>query len=1218
MTRAGAVPVALFEEWAQVLSARFTNARSVLVANRAEQLLVRTVGSVPAEVHRAALHEAVAAVGAVIPLEQLRLLFFRLEACIGEVTHTAPTEDLALIVVVANVFLQYTSPVRRLFVETYLYPALCNQNLQPLLADPSARLHLCDLLLQLIGPSTSNRCPFYLCLCALLQNFLTEATSGAQVLTTLVARSMPHAAHFTATLAADRNMDAECFTNIVLAMSRGLAMSLGQLEHLAEDPVGCMIDNNAGLAYRMIATLRAVVRKIATLPNGNARGSRMLVGLRTALPARSIAVIGQFAEQAFTVANEADADPATPTLLVAEIGTVLHGTNLESALTSLRDFFGESMEVCPFCRKTRASEALCHANGAEHLANAQAKQRMARTVAEECGGSEAVSTLACELLRQAPLSPATHRTVFELLRQAGNHQTHMLQAIDQALTFAVEELHGLLSRPDSPCFTDPVVAAQSTSGLVFATRIVSALSCTYSTSAPVSEGVLHKVQLLIRTLLRVFSEDNRRAMAERGSDSGLVHHIAMSVWWCCGWLLRRCHTRCVQLKPTAAAANAGSFDSTKHDVVAAANALAILSALNSVHHVSWYTEKMVGLAVSRLVVDFNLQICNIAEHLLAPHGIQLPDRSTTARFALPTKPCSDLWSFAKHQLRRSGPFRVAFASTIAQCSALRFRGFAASGDPTAALKANGAESEPTAPILFTCVVEAMRQDASLARSVIETLVDGLRGVEPASRKTKGSRAVNTELAASPSRRLMFAHTLQQIVANLRAVSTSNEDRGLHSGLSPLAVNVRSVVEAAGHALVSEAVALQALAAKFCTSSNSPLAKLLTRVSDQCAVGVPKNHAIPAAPPDFNEFDPLPPADFNDGYPDDASNVAKSSARGRAVSAGDESLSAVAGVMGQIIDTTTFDRIIGMSQLPSTSIHGDSQSGSANGKFSAFEAASGEDGDGFEEVDADIDRPNLQADVFPPVPVGCSPPAERSRTSDDASGSLISGHLPSAKVVPADRVARCATAHIAVQADLNSEDGSMPQRGLAPPPSVVAALGRPVEAATQSAAASATFDGDEMKTNQDNPTGEDDAHVRKVLEWVSRQRTESVMQELRFLRDEREEEELVASNFTLHHRAVANNDFDRFNDATRPRQSAIDSVVLNSLPADQPVEVATHGQASSVSLWRQHQPTSRVTMHRTTGLPRESTAPSSRAFGKSLPGNSMKSVVSPDSAHTHTY
>jgi hypothetical protein len=845
LSRAQAIPVPLLEEWTRTLAARFFRVPSPLVALRAEQLVVRCVTSMHPDEHRQALQEAAMTCPAVVPLEMLRLLYFRLEACVPDV-HNSSLQDRAMCVALAPIFLQFSSPVRRVFVEAFLYPSLCHHDMAPLLADPAARLHLCQLLLRLLPSSCSPRDPYYLSLCALLHPFLQDSATAAQTVLTLVSQHMPQGAYFGAAMALDRNMDPETFANIVLCLCRGLGVALGQLEHLASDPVGALIDNNAGLAYRCLYALRTIVRKVSAQPQGNARAGRVLVGLRSALPVSALAAMGQFAERSFTLANEADAEPATPVLLIAEMDTVLHGTNLETALDSLHEYYGQCMEICHFCDGTRATHTVCPTNGHDHLPNCQSKHRLSRSIAAECGGSEAVVRALCELLQQAPLSPATHRMVFEILRECGGHQAHLLQRIDAPLTAALERLAAVINTPNGAAFSNPVVAAQVVSGLIFVTRALVALSCTYGAASTVSDSVSAKFQLLIRTLLGVFSEEHRRAMAAVGADPNLVHHIAMAVWWCCGWMLRRSHSRCVQLKPTGSDRGTGT-DAHKQDVVAAANALALLSALNTVHHVSPALERLVGLTTTRLIIDFNMQAPNIAEHLLSPFGVQRPDLDTCARFGLPTAADGHFWRFTKHQLRRSAPFKTSFVAALAQSCAIRFRGHAA--DPTQGLHATGvAQAEPVAPLFFSVTVDAMRQDGGLCRAIVQILSGHMRGdeVQPRSRRRRGdppADAADASKAAAPGRRLLFAHTLQQVVACLQMTSAP----GQREKVSLCAAEVAAVVAEAAHALVEEAPKLETLAA-IAEPRCPPFAKLMRRVSDACAAGAPRRHPMPRTPP----------------------------------------------------------------------------------------------------------------------------------------------------------------------------------------------------------------------------------------------------------------------------------------------------------------------------------------------------------------------------------
>lgn len=732
----GALPHDLGNEWADVLMSRYAVAASPLVRLRAEQLLVRCTTLITHEENTEQLMQAVMNTSTSVPLEFLRLLYFRLEAAAPDIK-TGPMQVRALSIMTARVFLAYSSPVRRAFVETKLYPSLCSPDMAPMLAEPVARFELMGRLLPLVSTTASASCPFYNCLKALLHPALADAVDGARLFLTMMQCQMPHGAHFVSAMALDRNVDAERYANMVVKLSYGLALALSNHPQAAEDPVAALIGSDSCLAYKALFTMRCIVRKVWTTPT-NSRVAMLQTGLRSALPETAVSALGNFCDQAFSEAAKHDADPVFPSLLVAEMGMVMHGTNINSALDSLHDHFGDAMDTCRYCQSTKASTTHCLINGTEHLPNRNAKDRVLCVIAAECVMHDAVVRHLENCLRTAPLSLATHRTVFEILRRCGAHRGFILAQLDSSLVSTMGSLSARLHAHDRNTATAPLC-----SGITFMARTLS-----FAKGAVSSEAV-SKFQKLVRTLMSVFPQGSVLDPRDQA-----LHHVALTVWWACGWLLRNTPPALLQLKPTA---------NTAESTIPVANALAVLNAMHNVHTVSVCMNRLVGLAATRLMIDFNMQSMNIAEHLLTPWGLQDASRSAARHFALPSEPSSTFWTFSRNQLRRSAPFRASFVATMAKSTAMRFR----SDNPAAMLQGRPGEAEPKAPLLFTMSVGAMRQDASLCNAVVAALRSCVEDKPQGRAMTK---ALNVE---TPGQFVLMSHLLQQTVAALRSPSATN-------------------------------------------------------------------------------------------------------------------------------------------------------------------------------------------------------------------------------------------------------------------------------------------------------------------------------------------------------------------------------------------------------------------------------------------------------------
>jgi hypothetical protein len=732
LAKCGSLPNEIVHEWMACLE-QYSDVPSPLVALRAQQLVVRCHGTAP-EYHAEHLMELQAALQAKpssLPLEQLRLLYLRLEAVAPDVG-SAPMQARALVIAASSLFLPFTSPVRREFAERMLYPTVTHADMEPMLQTGPARLHLCQLLLRLLGSAAPPTCPFYLCLCALTANWLDDDIRGAQLFVTLPALQMPQGAYFCAAMTQHHAMPIDAFASIVLRLVRGVAIAL-RCGSDNNDAVASMIGDQASLAYKSIYVLRLIVKRVMGAAPSSRR-SRMIDGLRAALPKNTLAALGQIVSTSF-VDHEEACGPLPPALLVAEMAMVLHGDNVVSALDQLALYFSTSAELCSWCNRTLASSELCPTNGTEHTPQHGVNMRLLRTVAGECCGNDNVIAGLSKMLRRAPLATATHRTVFEVLRLSESHLGHVFAVLNTHVAHALATVTSTAARNiagQAPRRRGRDDGAEATadlcSGIVFHTRTAALLSPRGGTEGSVTTAFQRTVNALAK-LADIAVKDGTAAS----------HHVALTVWWACGWLLRNAHRRCVQLQAVAGERN---------DSIAAANAMKLLATLRLTHDVSAEMRKLVGLATTRLVMDFNMQASNIAEHLLHVFHEVPATHESLAHFALPTNSDTVFWTFAADQLRRSMPFRTSFVTTLAQSAAVRFR----CDDPTSALLAAHDGAGPRATLFFTFVMCAMQHNRGLRHLVVALVCQWLE----LGREKKHTPGVHT----------IFVHVLQQVTTHL--------------------------------------------------------------------------------------------------------------------------------------------------------------------------------------------------------------------------------------------------------------------------------------------------------------------------------------------------------------------------------------------------------------------------------------------------------------------
>ncbi|RNF26662.1 uncharacterized protein Tco025E_01060 [Trypanosoma conorhini] len=676
----GAVPVEILYQWQDKLEA-LCNASSPLVANRALTLIVRTAGTIRMDEQVAALHYVLKTKPRKMNVDFLLACYERLKRAVPEPVR-GPAYGRALSIHCSELFLRFRSPIRREYVERFLYPSLSGPDMQSLVQIPATRQHLCGELLRQCTPGMSPSNPYYLCLCAIMQWAFEDEIDGAVEMVELINCQMPHAAYFAATLAVDTRMSVAMFAKTIIALVRGAGLAMTGRD--VADDVATALQNRTSV-YSVLFLLREVVRSCSI--TASRRATDMHKALHIAVPEKTVEALGKLAMEAFDDLTEATVDPQ---LICAELAMVLHQLHIDEAMDAAVAHLRDVTALCIFCGLGRGASPVCSVNGTMHMTGQASVGRVLTTLAE-CAGMASVEGKLIQLLRDpaTQMDSAVHFLLFHILSHAGQHRNTLFQALEPYIR---STLTTLLSA-DRASSAGLIGSQQKANVLMLHVKLVVLLANALEPS-------------YVESILRVFCEVRLRS-----------NHDALSLWYMANLLLRQGKGN-VELLPTDPAENNYCVDFPSCAPMCnttADNAQQLLKIIDRSHSFSDETRKLVGCCVCKLIQDFNVQAPNIVGTLLTPFGFVPLGIQPLSEYALPIGASSTFWSFFLHQMKSSAPARIAFMTTLAKSISQRFRIAA----PADAVTIDGTEA--TGHLFAVMMYEAMKRNPPLTRVVLHTI-----------------------------------------------------------------------------------------------------------------------------------------------------------------------------------------------------------------------------------------------------------------------------------------------------------------------------------------------------------------------------------------------------------------------------------------------------------------------------------------------------------------
>lgn len=652
---------------------------SPLVANRALALLVQTVGEVRMDEQVTALQYILKTKPVKMNVDFLLACYERLKRAVIDPAH-GPSFGRALSIHCSELFLRFRSPVRRDYVERFLYPSLCHSDMASFLEIPATRKHLLRELLSKCTPGMGTMNPFYMCLCAVLQSCFDNETDGALETVALIDCHMPHAAYFMSTLAVDSHMSVPMFAKVMISLARGAGMAMTGRE--TPDEVAASINENRTSVYNVLFLLREVVRSCST--TASRRATDMLKALRVAVAPKTIEALGKLSSEAFEAVSDITLDPQ---LLCAELAMVLHQDHIAEAMDSAVEYFRDVRSRCPCCAAARSSSLLCPVNGTVHVAGQSSVSRVLSTLSE-CAGAKAVEEKLISYLRDPALQmeSAVHYLIYHIIANGGQHRNTLFVAVEP---YVRSTLLALVSA-DRSGVRGLVDSTLKANVLMLHVKLVTLLASSIDPS-------------YLESILKVFSELRVRN-----------NHDALALWYMGNVLLRSCRGN-LELLPTDPQENnyCVAFPGcAPASATTADNAQLVLKLLHRAHSFSPEMHKLVGCCVCKLIQDFNMQAPNICSTLLSPFGFFPVGLESLNAFALPAGASSTFWSFFLQQMRSAAPARTAFMATLAKSLSRRFR----IASPRDALAPHGVE--PTGHLFVIMVYEAMKRNPPLARVLL--------------------------------------------------------------------------------------------------------------------------------------------------------------------------------------------------------------------------------------------------------------------------------------------------------------------------------------------------------------------------------------------------------------------------------------------------------------------------------------------------------------------
>ncbi|KAK7199903.1 kinetoplastid kinetochore protein 1 [Novymonas esmeraldas] len=672
------VPLAVVYQFQDRLET-YCECASPLVANRALALLVQTVSEVRMDEQVTALQYVLKTKPVKVNVDFLLACYERLKRAVVDPAH-GPTFCRALSIHCSELFLRFRSPVRRDYVERFLYPSLCHSDMAAFLAIPATRKHLLRELLSQCTPGMGTMNPFYMCLCAVLQGSFDNETDGALETVALINCHMPHAAYFMSTLAIDSRMSVSMFAKVMISLARGAGMAMTGRE--TPDEVAAMINSSHASVYNVLFLLREVVRSCSI--TASRRATDMLKALRVAVAPKTIEALGKLSTEAFEAVSDITLDPQ---LLCAELAMVLHQEHITEAMDSAVEYFRDVTSKCPYCAAARSASLLCPVNGTVHVAGQSSVSRVLSTLSE-CAGAKAVEEKLISYLREPALQmeSSVHYLIYHIIANGGQHRSTLFVAVEP---YVRSTLLALVSA-DRSGTRGLVSSAQKANVLMLHVKLVTLLAASIDPT-------------YLESILKVFSELRVRN-----------NHDALALWYMSNVLLRGCRSN-LELLPTDPQENnycvaypgCAPASATNAD-----NAQLVLKLLHRAHSFSPEMHKLVGCCVCKLIQDFNMQAPNICSALLSPFGFFPVGLDSLNTFALPAGAGSTFWSFFLQQMRSSAPARTAFMATLAKSLSRRFR----VASPVEALAPYGVE--PTGHLFAIMVYESMKRNPPLARVLL--------------------------------------------------------------------------------------------------------------------------------------------------------------------------------------------------------------------------------------------------------------------------------------------------------------------------------------------------------------------------------------------------------------------------------------------------------------------------------------------------------------------
>lgn len=676
----GIVPVDILYQWQDKLES-FCSAQSPLVANRALALMVHTVGNIRMDEQVAALQYVLKTKPRKMNVDFLLACYERLKRAVPEPVK-GPTYGRAISIHCSELFLRFRSPIRREYVERFLYPSLSSADMQTFVQIPATRQHLCSELLRQCTPGMGSANPYYLCLCAIMQWAFEDEIEGAMEVVELINCQMPHAAYFAATLAIDTRMSVAMFAKTIIALVRGAGLAMTGRE--VTDDVASVLKNHTSV-YNVLFLLREVVRSCSVTASRHA--TDMLKALRVAVPEKTVETLGKLAVEAFDDLSDVAVDPQ---LLCAELAMVLHQQHIDEAVDAAVAHLRDVTAVCIFCGMGRGASLLCEVNGTMHMTGQASVGRVLTTLAE-CAGMPSVERKLIQLLRDpaTQMDSAVHFMLFHILSHAGQHRNTLFVSVEPYIRSTLMTL----LNADRVSTTGLVNSQQKANVLMLHVKLVilfaNSVDPTY-----------------VESILRVFCEMRLRN-----------NHDALALWYMANLLLRQGKGN-VELLPTDPAGNnyCANFPSCAPMCnTTADNAQMLLKIIDRSHSFSDTMRKLVGCCVCKLIQDFNVQAPNIVGSLLSPFGFVPVGLSSLMDYALPVGASSTFWSFFVHQMRSSAVARTAFMTALAASISQRFR---------IAMPANAVDvkdTEATGHIFAVMMYEAMKRNPPLARVVLHMI-----------------------------------------------------------------------------------------------------------------------------------------------------------------------------------------------------------------------------------------------------------------------------------------------------------------------------------------------------------------------------------------------------------------------------------------------------------------------------------------------------------------